>query len=30
MSISWGSFIGGLVIGLILYHLMKGRTSVTS
>lgn len=30
MSIHWGSLIAGLVIGLIVYHLMKGRTSVTS
>lgn len=30
MSISWGSLIAGLVIGLVLYHVMKGRTVVTS
>lgn len=27
MSISWGSFIGGLVIGLVVYHFMKGRVA---
>lgn len=30
MSINWGSLIAGLVIGLLLYHFMKGRTAVTS
>lgn len=30
MSVHWGSLIAGLVIGLIVYHLMKGRTAVTS
>lgn len=30
MSVNWGSLIAGLVLGLVIYHLMKGRTAVTS
>lgn len=30
MSVSWGWLIVGLVIGLLIYHMMKGRTAVTS